>query len=229
MQETQETWVQFLNQETLLEKEMASHFSIPAWENPMGEEPGGLQPMGSQRVRHMWAHACTYTEAGPFLLGLSHGFHFRQMWNCHQDRIPMDCFSSFHPYHSVFVIIHQTCHSEPVSISIDMNISIYLSVCLSMCFPNGSGGKGSACNSGEPGSFSGLGRSSGEGNGNPSGTLAWRIPWTEKSGGLQSTGSQRVRHDGILQARILVQVAMPSCWDLPYPGIKSMSLSSNLH
>ena len=25
--------------------------------------------------------------------------------------------------------------------------------------------------------------------------LAWRIPWTEKSGGLQSTGSQRVRHD----------------------------------
>ena len=37
------------------------------------------------------------------------------------------------------------------------------------------------------------------------------------------------RHDGILQARILEQVAMPSCWDLPYPGIKSMSLSSNLH
>ena len=26
--------------------------------------------------------------------------------------------------------------------------------------------------------------------------LAWRIPWTEKPGGLQSTGSQRVRHNG---------------------------------
>ena len=25
--------------------------------------------------------------------------------------------------------------------------------------------------------------------------LAWRIPWTEESGGLQSMGSQRVRHD----------------------------------
>ena len=25
--------------------------------------------------------------------------------------------------------------------------------------------------------------------------LAWRIPWTEESGGLQSIGSQRVRHD----------------------------------
>ena len=28
-----------------------------------------------------------------------------------------------------------------------------------------------------------------------SGTLAWRIPWKEEPGGLQSTGSQRVRHD----------------------------------
>ena len=28
-----------------------------------------------------------------------------------------------------------------------------------------------------------------------SSTLAWRIPWTEESGGLQSTGSQRVGHD----------------------------------
>ena len=28
-----------------------------------------------------------------------------------------------------------------------------------------------------------------------SGTLAWKIPWTEEPGGLQSTGSQRVRHD----------------------------------
>ena len=29
----------------------------------------------------------------------------------------------------------------------------------------------------------------------PSSILAWRIPWTEKPGGLQSMGSQRVRHD----------------------------------
>ena len=28
-----------------------------------------------------------------------------------------------------------------------------------------------------------------------SSVLAWRIPWTEEPGGLQSTGSQRVRHD----------------------------------
>ena len=35
-----------------LEKEMASHSSVLAWEIPWTEEPGRLQPMGSQRVRH---------------------------------------------------------------------------------------------------------------------------------------------------------------------------------
>ena len=35
-----------------LEKEMATHFSILAWKIPGTEEPGGLQSMGSQRVRH---------------------------------------------------------------------------------------------------------------------------------------------------------------------------------
>ena len=38
-------------------------------------------------------------------------------------------------------------------------------------------------------------RSPGGGNGNPLQYLAWRIPWTEGPGGLQSTGLQRVRHD----------------------------------
>ena len=46
----QETWVQSLGQEDPLEKEMATHSSIPAWEIPWTEEPGGLQSMGSQRV-----------------------------------------------------------------------------------------------------------------------------------------------------------------------------------
>ena len=39
---------------------MATHFSILAWEIPRIEEPGGLQSMGSQRVRQgMTEHACT--------------------------------------------------------------------------------------------------------------------------------------------------------------------------
>ena len=42
MQETQEIWVQFLGWEDPLEKEMATHSSILAWEIPWIEEPGGL-------------------------------------------------------------------------------------------------------------------------------------------------------------------------------------------
>ena len=48
----QETWVQSLDQEDLLEKEMATHSSILAWKIPWTEEPGGLQSMGLQRVGH---------------------------------------------------------------------------------------------------------------------------------------------------------------------------------
>ena len=48
----QETRVQSLGQEYLLEKEMATHSSILAWKIPWAEEPGKLQSMGSQRVRH---------------------------------------------------------------------------------------------------------------------------------------------------------------------------------
>ena len=41
-----ETWVRSLGQEDTLEKEMATHSSILAWEIPWTEEPGGLQSMG---------------------------------------------------------------------------------------------------------------------------------------------------------------------------------------
>ena len=47
-----ETWVQFLGQEDLLEKEMATHSSILAWRISWMEKPGRLQSMGSQRVGH---------------------------------------------------------------------------------------------------------------------------------------------------------------------------------
>ena len=48
----QETRVQFLGREDLLEKEIATYSSILAWKIPWMEEPGRLQPMGQQRVRH---------------------------------------------------------------------------------------------------------------------------------------------------------------------------------
>ena len=48
----QETWVRSLGQEVPLAKAMATHSGILAWRIPWTEEPGGLQSMGSQRVRH---------------------------------------------------------------------------------------------------------------------------------------------------------------------------------
>ena len=65
-------------------------------------------------------------------------------------------------------------------------------------------GKESAYQAGDPGSILGLERSPGEGNGNPLQYSclenpmdggAWRIPWMEEPGRLQSTGLQRVGHD----------------------------------
>ena len=56
----QETQVQFLGWEDPLEEGMAIHSIILAWKAPWTELPGGLQPMGSQIVRH--DSACTHTH-----------------------------------------------------------------------------------------------------------------------------------------------------------------------
>jgi len=65
---------------------------------------------------------------------------------------------------------------------------IYLVLCL----------LGSTCNVGDSGDASsvpGSGRSPAGGNGNYSCILAWKIPWTEQPGRIQSMGSQRVEHN----------------------------------
>ena len=46
----QETQIRSLGQEDPLEKELATHFSIIAWEIPWTEESGGLQSVGSQEL-----------------------------------------------------------------------------------------------------------------------------------------------------------------------------------
>ena len=52
MQEMQEVRLQSLGQEDPLQKEMAAHSRTLAWKIPLTEEPGKLQHMGPQRVRH---------------------------------------------------------------------------------------------------------------------------------------------------------------------------------
>ena len=60
----QETRVRSLGQEDPLEKEMTTHSSTLAWGIPWREEPGRLQSMGSQRVRHDWATSLSKVSQG---------------------------------------------------------------------------------------------------------------------------------------------------------------------
>ena len=62
-------------------------------------------------------------------------------------------------------------------------------------FPGDSDGQKSACNAGDPGLISGLGRSLEKEMATHSSILAWRILWTEEPGELQSMGSQRGGHN----------------------------------
>ena len=56
----QEIWVQFLGREAPPEKGIAAHSSSVAWRIPWTEEPGGLQLVGSKRVRcDRAANTCT--------------------------------------------------------------------------------------------------------------------------------------------------------------------------
>ena len=58
----QVTWVPSLGGEDPLETGMAAHSSILAWRIPWTEEPGGLQSMGLQRVRHNWTNTFTFRQ-----------------------------------------------------------------------------------------------------------------------------------------------------------------------
>ena len=64
----QETRVQSLGWEDLLETEMTTQSSILAWKIPWTEEPGGLRSMGLQRVRHDWSNTAQNTSLFLYLL-----------------------------------------------------------------------------------------------------------------------------------------------------------------
>ena len=68
-------------------------------------------------------------------------------------------------------------------------------VCYVMGFPGGSVVKNPPASAEDLSSILGLGRSPGKGNGNPLQYLAWRIPWTEEPGGLQSMELYKVGQD----------------------------------
>ena len=75
----QETWVRSLAQADPLEKKMATHSNILAWEIPWTEDPGGLQSMGLQRVGHSLAAEHVHT----LLQSLSSFSLSFSQWPCH--------------------------------------------------------------------------------------------------------------------------------------------------
>ena len=114
---------------------MAIHSSILAWTNPWTEEPGGVQSLGSQRVRHNWA---TNT-----LICICSSFCFQWV-------------VVLYKMLSVFSYVYL-----PPIYLLWWGVHIFLE-------------KATATHSS---------------------TLAWKIPWMEEPGRLQSMGSLRVRHD----------------------------------
>ena len=70
-------------------------------------------------------------------------------------------------------------------------IQLFVKISDSLGFPGGAVVKNPPANAGDMDLIPGLGRFPGEGNGNHSSILAWKIPWTDEPGGLQSMGLQK--------------------------------------
>ena len=92
-----ETRVQSLGREDLLEKEMETHSSILAWKTPRIEEPGRLQPMGSQRVRTRLSDFTSFTFTHPMLLAdkvrdilLLPSYTLKEILSLHQRQSPRE-------------------------------------------------------------------------------------------------------------------------------------------
>ena len=90
--------------------------------------------------------------------------------------------------------------SLPAELLYNIYLSIYIHIYIHFIyadqgFPGGSDSKESTCDMGDLGLIPGLGRSPGEENGNQLWYSCLENPWTEKPGGLQTQGLQRVGHD----------------------------------
>ena len=162
------------------EKAMAPHSSTLAWKIPWMEEPGGLQSMGSlresdttERLHFLFSPSC---------IGEGNGN-------------PLQCSCLDNPrdggaWSAAFYGVAQsrTRLKRLSSLAAAQGLA-------TGSHPGGSVVKNLPANEGDMGLISGSGRSPGEGMAPYSSVLAWRVPWTEKPGGLQSMGSQRVGHN----------------------------------
>ena len=159
---------------------MAPHSSTLAWKIAWTEEPGRLQSMGSWRVRHDWATA----------LSLFTFMHWRRKWQPTPEFLPGESQGR----ESLVGCRLWGCRvghdwSDLAAAAAVPSLGASQVVLVVKNPPANAGDIRDA------GSISGLGRSPGGEQGNHSSILAWRIPWTQEPGGLQSIGWHKVGHD----------------------------------
>ena len=166
---------------------VVTHSSVLAWRIPGTEEPGGLQSRWSQRVRHDWSdlarHACPW--------------YFWKNWYLSwawKKSVQGSLGSEWNIWGGEGGARggrgKSYMRGGPSSSWNAVLTDLSTHVDIGMGFPHSSVGKESACNTGDLGSVPGLERSPGEGMATHPSILAWRIPWTEEPGRLQSMGSQ---------------------------------------
>ena len=145
----QETQIWSLGWENPLEKELATHSCTLAWKISWTEEPGRLQSMGSQRVRHDWVILLSLPSA------------YQKMNGQRKINIMEYCLSILcNSLHLVAQMVKHLSTMRETRVQslgwedpLDKEMAIHSS------------------------------------------TIAWKIPWTEEPGRLQSMRLQRVGHD----------------------------------
>ena len=189
----QEIGMPSLRWEDLLEKEMATHASIFAWEIPWTEEPGGLQSKGLQRVRlRDWARMHMKRNKGPI-----HVTTWANLWIIYVKWKQSVTKTTYH-------IILFSGNAQNREIYRDQMEKAMAPPLQYSCLENPmDGGAWWATVHGVAKSLTWLRdftftfhfHALEKERATHSSILAWRIPGTEEPGGLQSMGSHRVRHD----------------------------------
>ena len=158
---------------------MATHCSSLAWEIPWTEEPGRLQSMESQRVRHSWMHTRIHT-------------HTHNPSNC--ARQPVDLGIGIGPGPALRKALRGFMKIRKAeSFTFETSFNAWQPSTLGS--PGGSVSKEFTCYAGDPGWIPRWGRFPGEGNGNPLQYSCLRNPMDRGAWQTAGHGVGRVRHD----------------------------------
>ena len=169
-----------------LEKEMAAHSSTLAWKIPWMEKSGRLQSMGSRRV----GHSLIWVPLSPLFQTYLIYWKTSNILICIQKSITKIKILS-----SCFSLVNEEMNLPRLPFREGFAPT-------SEGYNYGSVGKNSSANAEKTRSIHGSGRSPEKKMATQFCILAWRIPWTEKPGGLQFIESQKIRHDLVTKQQL---------------------------